>query len=209
MRAVFVRHGSTDDLEAGRIQSSYLGRLSEQGRREATVTQGALREEKFSRVFIADSERARETADIVLEGHVDTPRRCVKWLCERNYGDLVGWPSDEAVRQHNESPNPVLYRPCHGESLVDTWRRVRGSGNTFLWEKLSGEHVLFVGHGTVFKCLLMALENVFPERLDTYLSWGGGSFKNCSITRVLIGWSSDGCPKTIRKMLWNDVSHLS
>jgi broad specificity phosphatase PhoE len=209
LHITFLRHGSTETLEAGCIQHSFFGRLSERGQREAELARSALRESSFSQIVVADSDRAKETADIALVGfHDHVPRRYLKWLRERNYGDLVGSSNEEARRQHNESPDPVSFRPNRGESLRDTWERVRGSVRGLLLPEFFDQRILIVGHGTVSKCFLMVLENVFPKDLATYLSWGGGGFDNCSITEILVGWR-DGFPKTLEKLRWNDTSHLS
>lgn len=208
MRVIFVRHGSTTALDEGRIQHPVFGRLNECGRRQAEVTRDALQGENFFRIVVSDSERARETADIILAGnHRGVPMRYAKGLCERDYGNLVGQSADEARRQHNESCDPISFRPSGGESIADVWRRAEAEARLFLREEFSEKSVLFIGHGTIFKCFLMVLDGFFPKSINDYLSWGGGNFENCSVSEVLVGWKN-GFPKMSEKIRWNDTTHL-
>lgn len=209
LMVTFIRHGHTRVLGEGRIQHPVEGGLSDLGRMQAEATKTALSQEVFSRVLIANSERARETAGIVLGSDSAFPIRFIDDICERNYGFLTGKTQAEAVAFHEDSANPFLYRPEGGESLEDAFQRACRSIRALLDECFSGEYLLFFGHGTIWKCALMALSGIFPNNLHEYLEWESGGFKNCSITKISIRWGKDSLPFRAETFLWNDVSHLT
>lgn len=207
LKATFIRHGSTIFTEHGRLQHDIQGGLSPRGKYEAEATRDVLKKTKFSLAFVADSERARETADIILAYH-DMDVRYIKKLRERCCGNLIGKLYEEVRIEHLRHHDPIRFCPDEGESLIDAWERARAEARLLLREDFSGEHILLIGHGTLFKCMLMALENVSPKSIECFCEWGGGFLGNCSITTLIVGWKS-GFPTTVKKIYWNDTSHIA
>ena len=68
MKIYFVRHGETDWNKDRKIQGQVNISLNEFGRHLARETAKGLKEIPFAVCFTSPLDRARETAEIILEG---------------------------------------------------------------------------------------------------------------------------------------------
>lgn len=86
-KVVLIRHGETEWALAGRHTSFTDLSLTEKGREEASLLQGALNNWQFKQVFSSPLKRAFETCELagVADGVVVEPD-----LSEWNYGRYEG-----------------------------------------------------------------------------------------------------------------------
>ncbi len=158
-----VRHGSTEDLEAGRTQGQRRDSgLSPFGRQQVSALPTYLDERTFDVVYCSDLRRARETAEVLASGraeHVLIDQR----LRELDFGDWEGltlaeiaerWPGED-LRPYTVPHRVAAYG---GESI----RALRARAGSFLKdirEEYSEEEVMVVAHAQLLSALLcVALE---------------------------------------------------
>ena len=89
MKIYFVRHGETDWNKERKIQGQVDIPLNEFGRHLARETAKGLRDVPFDVCFTSPLGRARETAQIILQGR-DVPILEDKRILEMNFGVLEG-----------------------------------------------------------------------------------------------------------------------
>ena len=68
MKIYFIRHGETDWNTEIKLQGRTDISLNENGRKVAKWTRDAMRDIMFDVAFTSPLKRARETAEIILEG---------------------------------------------------------------------------------------------------------------------------------------------
>ena len=138
---VFETHSTSEDNERGIATGWHSGRLSQEGRRQATELGKRRRNDGIQTIFTSDLRRAVETVEIAL-GDTAIPILHDWRLRECDYGDQNGMPTTELhrkCRQYLDEPYP------HGES----WRQAIQRVSHFLedlhlrWER---KRVLVVGH---------------------------------------------------------------
>lgn len=86
MRLWLVRHGETEANVAGLYSGHAPTPLTEKGIGQAKTLHTLLRHAPFDRVLCSELERARHTAQLVLEGR-DTPQHILPELNEMYFGD--------------------------------------------------------------------------------------------------------------------------
>ncbi|SHE21976.1 histidine phosphatase family protein [methanotrophic endosymbiont of Bathymodiolus puteoserpentis (Logatchev)] len=118
-KVVLIRHGETEWALAGRHTSFTDLSLTEKGREEASLLQGALNNWQFKQVFSSPLKRAFETCELagVADGVVVEPD-----LSEWNYGryeglttaqiqkEVPGWNLFEQGCPEGDSPEEVCIR---------------------------------------------------------------------------------------------------
>lgn len=145
MRIYFVRHGQTEWNRMGKMQGHTDIALNEQGKAQARMTKEKLEGIRFDRVYCSPLTRAKETAQIIMEGWHLPLLEDVR-LCERNFG----------VYEGNYTKNLDYYElwkysdvpPFAGaEDSISFYRRVE----CFLDEIINDgdENILIVAHGGV------------------------------------------------------------
>jgi broad specificity phosphatase PhoE len=202
MRHIYlVRHGTTEYMEAHRVQGSTDSPLSPRGRQEASLTAAALQSVDFQAIFCSPLGRTRETADIICSSR-KIPLQILNDLREMDFGCMEG-----ASNVHSEyDMNPLekmharflflLMQLC-GESLKSVTRRARSS-----WETIDAScpdgTLLVVAHGVIINCLFAVLssENKRKNFKSVYL-------KPCSISEILLEEGKD--PAFLRV---NDADHI-
>ena len=89
MKLYLLRHGRTLWNEEGRLQGRTDVPLSEEGRRSALAAGAALGNVSFDAAFSSPLQRARETAELILQGKnvlIQTDAR----LIELSFGAAEG-----------------------------------------------------------------------------------------------------------------------
>ena len=185
MKIYFVRHGETDWNKERKIQGQVDIPLNEFGRHLARETAKGLRDVPFDVCFTSPLGRARETAQIILQGR-DVPILEDKRILEMNFGVLEGkccskegWDVPDSFQMFFD--DPVHYQaPEGGEDFQAVWERTGDFLNwLFAQEQYRDSTVLVTTHGAAMAGLL---NNLKKKPLAEY--WGVGVHKNCGVTEV-------------------------
>lgn len=188
-----IRHGETDWNREGKLQGRADIMLNENGRRAARLTREGLKDVPFDVAFTSPLKRAKETAEIILEGRdieIIEDERIIE-IC---FGKYEGTKTSEA----DENIEHFLYRPeyykaCeHGESLEELFERER----EFLEElcadpKYQDSTILISTHGAALSGLLCIIKE-WP--IADF--WKGGLHKNCGFSVIEV---KDGVPKIVKE----------
>lgn len=185
MKLYIVRHGETDWNKARKIQGQSDIPLNEFGRHLARETAKGLADVHFDLCFTSPLSRAKETAQIILDGRdvpiIEEPR-----IEEMAFGEYEGkccssegWELPEEFRRFFDGPD--RYRaPAGGEDFG----QVRDRTGEFLEDlardpKYEGKQILITTHGAALAGLLCYIRKA---PLSQY--WGAGVHKNCAVTEV-------------------------
>jgi broad specificity phosphatase PhoE len=158
-RVILARHGeserSVDGLTNGDPAVSVA--LTATGREEARRLGRELAEDAIDLCVTSEFERARETADLALEGR-DVPRLVLDELNDIRFGEFEGRPlTDYRAWAHAHGPEDVC---PGGESRAETVARyVRGYRTLLARPEAT---VLVVAHGLPVRYVLDALEGRNP-----------------------------------------------
>ncbi len=172
---VIVRHGQSQWNLENRFTGSVDTPLTDLGRHEAREAGTLLKNVSFGIGFTSVLQRAIETMDIILHetGQTDLPIERSAALNERMYGDLQGMDKAEAEKRFGAEQvfrwrRGYADQPPGGERLADTYNRtVPYFDATILPCLQAGQNVLVVAHGNSLRALLMRLEGISPEAIET------------------------------------------
>ena len=185
MKIYFVRHGETDWNKERKIQGQVDIPLNEFGRHLARETAKGLRDVPFDVCFTSPLGRARETAEIILQGR-DVPILEDKRILEMNFGVLEGkccskegWDVPDSFQMFFD--DPVHYQAPEGGEDFQAVRERTGDFLNWLFaqEQYRDSTVLVTAHGAAMAGLL---NNLKKKPLAEY--WGVGVHKNCGVTEV-------------------------
>lgn len=176
---ILVRHGQSlwnhEDRFAGWADIP----LTPEGEAEARRAGEWLKKDpegyRFDRAYTSMLARAQETLRIILEtiGQPNVPVERSAALNERHYGDLQGQKrADVSARVGAEQVRiwrrSYRTRPPGGESLEDTAARVLPYYHDRIEPHVrSGETVLVVAHGSTVRTLVMALDQLSEEAIES------------------------------------------
>ncbi|QJD79863.1 2,3-bisphosphoglycerate-dependent phosphoglycerate mutase [Spirosoma rhododendri] len=172
---VLVRHGQSQFNLENRFTGSVDTPLTKLGRHEAREAGILLKHDRFTIGFTSVLQRAIDTMSIILHetGQTDLPVERNAALNERMYGDLQGTNKEEAGKRFGDDQvyrwrRSYDERPPNGESLHDTVDRVVPYFEQQILPHLNrNEPVLIVAHGNSLRALLMRLEEISPEHIET------------------------------------------
>ena len=185
MKIYFVRHGETDWNKERKIQGQVDIPLNEFGRHLARETAKGLRDVPFDVCFTSPLGRARETAQIILQGR-DVPILEDKRILEMNFGVLEGkccskegWDVPDSFQMFFD--DPVHYQAPEGGEDFQAVRKRTGDFLNWLFaqEQYRDSTVLVTTHGAAMAGLLNNL-----KKKPLAESWGVGVHKNCGVTEV-------------------------
>lgn len=119
------RHGLTEHnknkIFCGRTDSP----LTQEGIRQAEELAEKLKDKKIDLGIYSNLSRAKDTLDIVLKYHPNTPKSPNSLILERDYGKLTGKSKAELNRLNPELTQKYRrswdYPPPNGESLKMVW----------------------------------------------------------------------------------------
>ena len=178
-----MRHGKTDWNELHKLQGRTDIPLNEEGRTMARQAREKYKDVSFDICYCSPLIRARETAEIVLQGR-NIPILYDDRLMEMNFGVYEG---TQNCLQILDSPVRVLFKdPAHyaavegGESLEELYART----GEFLKEVVepeleAGKDVLIVGHGAMNSSILCQVRKVPVEKF-----WDAG-IENCKLMKLI------------------------
>lgn len=163
MKLYILRHGRTPWNTEGRLQGRTDIALNEDGRRSALETGARLKEIPFAAAFSSPLLRAKETAELILQGR-DIPLQVDDRLIELSYGQAEGaclaeYPQwDRMIQQLFAVPEQDYLAPEGGESYADLLVRCCDFVNhVLLPHEKEWEHVLLVSHGGTVRGLFTAM----------------------------------------------------
>ncbi len=182
MRIYIIRHGETEWNVCGRLQGQTDIPLNENGIRLARVTGRALAVVPFDLAITSPLTRARQTAELVLEGR-DVSILEDSRIREISFGSWEGL----GCRSHNyEIPSdrfddffkdPFHFQPAEdGETIAELCARTRQ-----FWDELihtaayQDKTILIATHGCACRGIL---NNVYEEKENF---WRGKVPPNCAV----------------------------
>jgi broad specificity phosphatase PhoE len=159
-RAILARHGESTLSVLGRTNGdpSLAVGLTEVGRAQAQELGRELAADRIDLCVTSEFERARETAEIALEGR-GTPRLVLHELNDIRFGEFEGRAlTDYRAWAHAHGPNEPA--PGGGDSRAQTVARYVSGYRTILARP--EETVLVVAHGLPVRYVLDAVERRNP-----------------------------------------------
>ena len=144
-RAILARHGESERSVLGITNGdpAVAVGLTAVGREEALELGRSLADEAIELCVTSGFQRARETADLALEGR-DVPRLVLPELNDIRFGEFEGRPlTDYRAWAHSHGPEDVC--PGGGESRAQTVGRYVRAYRTILARP--EDTVLVVAHG--------------------------------------------------------------
>ncbi len=193
MKIYVLRHGETDWNRQRLLQGRSDIALNENGRRLAKETAEGMKDIPFDIVFTSPLKRAKETAQIVLNGR-DIPVIEDERIMEISFGVYEGKPWRK-TSEFSGDPNiynffnhPAQYRTVEeGESLEQLAKRTAEFMKDICSrEQLQDKTVLVSTHGAAARGLLNSL-----RQWDMDDFWGGRVAPNCGVAIIE---SHDGKP---------------
>lgn len=177
-----IRHGKTEWNEIHKLQGRTDIPLNEEGRVMAREAADRYKDIHFDICFCSPLVRARETAEILLEGR-DVPITFDDRLIEMSFGIYEGVENSFAV---GDCPvnvlfeHPEQYEPVpEGESLEQLYARtgefIADVVNPLLDE---GKDVLIVGHGAMNSSIVCQIKGVPLKDF-----WSAG-IENCKLMQL-------------------------
>ena len=195
MKIYFIRHGETDWNKEGRLQGRANIPLNENGRRVAELTREGLKQVKFDAAFTSPLIRARETAEIILEGRgieiQDEDR-----IIEVAFGEYEGAKKNEADENIERFfHKPECYKAENGAESIETLfaREKEFLNELFQSKKHQDSTILVSTHGAALSGIICVLKGY--EKKDF---WKEGLHKNCGITIVEV---TDGKPEILEQAI--------
>lgn len=178
-----MRHGKTDWNAQRRLQGRTDIPLNDEGRQMARQAAAECRGTHLDICFCSPLSRARETAEILLEGR-GIPIVPDDRLLEMRFGMYEG---AARVMDQKGSPmarlfeHPEAYEPVPGgESMDELFART----GAFLRETAApllaeGKDVLIIGHGAMNSSIICQVKHLPREKF-----WSGG-VENCQLIRLV------------------------
>jgi len=148
---IFIRHGTTEGLETGKLQGSTDSPLSRRGRQQAEMTARFLSSRQVGACFCSPQGRAMETAAIICQPLGLEPV-ILEDLREYDFGWLEGHRYFQPPRKHSsifiqlKSLARLLVAVLTGESLPHVRRRALQLWHFLLSQNLDGE-IILITHG--------------------------------------------------------------
>ena len=199
MRLYMVRHGETNWNKAKKVQGRADIPLNAYGRELAEKTAEGLRGISFDLAYTSPLSRAKETAQIVLQGRkihlIEEPQ--IQEICFGDYegivyrGEGLDPQSAEFVKFFDDTAN---YIPKgDGESVGQLMERVDGFLKALYQNpELQDKMILLSTHGAA----VTAMKNCIKNEWSPAKFWQMGVPKNCAVTIVEV---EGGIPKIIEE----------
>ncbi len=198
-RLVLIRHGESEANAANRFTGWSDPALTAVGRDQAGLVAHRMIEAGLypTRVFQSVLRRCSETVGVILEVMKlkSLTVTADPVLNERDYGALTGLNKGEAADRFGEEQVRQWRRsyaagPPEGESLRDTAARVLAYHlRTILPAAMAdGGTTLIVSHGNTLRALVMAIDGLDAEQIETFdLSTGATIVYALDATTAVVG----------------------
>lgn len=178
-----MRHGKTDWNAQGKLQGRTDIPLNDEGRKMAEAAYHECLDIHFDMCYTSPLIRARETADIVLNGR-NIPIIVDERLVEMSYG---GYEGVADIYNMPDSPINVLfdeperYESTEGsESFEELFSRTASFISEVLMPEISkGRDILIVGHGALNSAIICQIKNLSISQF-----WSSG-LEQCKAMRLI------------------------
>lgn len=177
-----MRHGKTDWNAMYRLQGRTDIPLNEEGREMARKAREGSGEIHFDVCYCSPLSRARETAEIFLEGR-QVPILIDERLVEMSFGDFEGM---DHIYRHPENPMYPLFKdPPHYEAQcgAESFQELYARTGAFIREVIKpalaeGKDLLIVGHGAMNCSIINQMKNTPLENFWEHMH------DNCQLITV-------------------------
>jgi broad specificity phosphatase PhoE len=168
-RIYVLRHGETEWNAKGKIQGGGFDiPLNENGRTQAMAVKKAMEDIPLTLVASSTLSRARETADILREGHPACQRILDAGFKEMSFGEFEGLAAhslelDPKVKSRfkrigEEIKHDIEAKfPGGGESTAEVEKRSTKALDKILQDFPEEKHIAVVSHGRTNKVLLASV----------------------------------------------------
>lgn len=179
-----IRHGKTDWNVCHRLQGRTDIPLNDEGREMARKAREEYKDVHFDICFCSPLIRARETADILLEGRgvpIVTDKR-LEEMCFGVYEGMQDIFSIPDCPMNTFFFSPEKYTtPVEGaESMEELFARTGEFLETAVFPLLKeGKDVLIVGHGAMNSSIVCRVRNMPLEKF-----WSAG-IENCKLMKLM------------------------
>ncbi|MCV2356807.1 histidine phosphatase family protein [Paucibacter sp. B2R-40] len=197
-----IRHGETEWNRVKRIQGHTDIALSDLGLAQVRLLGLALQEQSIDAIYTSDLQRARQTAQAVIElaPHTGLNLRLDPQLRERSFGSFEGLTWEEIAARWPDQSERWRKRDAEfgaegGETLGEFYQR-SVAALTRIAMRHPGQTIVVVTHGGVLDCLYRAATGLGLQAPRTWV------LGNAAVNRLLftpVGFSLIG---------WSDASHL-
>ena len=162
---LYVRHGETIFNVTNKSQGACDSPLTENGINQARQCSSRLKTMDIYKCYCSTSERATDTANIVLENRSIsiTP---LKGLKEMSFGYLEGSDLIVPNSEMGKCWNAKDFTKYNGENRESFENRIRDTYQRIVDESKDGETILIVSHRGYFNYMLEALFNVSLDELE-------------------------------------------
>lgn len=167
-----LRHGQTDWNVEGRLQGTSDIPLNETGLKQAQAAAAAIKADEWDLVVTSPLQRARQTAQQIVDLHSLGELAVDGRLLERAFGEAEGL----SYEQWKTLYDPAIGVPG-GENLEQLEERAKRMLSEFA-DEFSGRRVLAVSHGAYIRKLVRIASN---KRLPLE----GERFANTSLTKLV------------------------
>jgi broad specificity phosphatase PhoE len=160
----FIRHGQSEANRGGWFAGHVDSPLTRLGETQAVAARSVLAAVDFTRAFASDLQRARRTAELLLQ-HTGVALQTTPALRERSCGH---WER-RAITEIEAAGDLATFttwtgRPGGGESLRDTAVRAL----SFLAAIDDGQNTLVVAHGALLRATLGVLDGMDPTAIGSW-----------------------------------------
>jgi broad specificity phosphatase PhoE len=157
-RLLLVRHGATEDFEAGRLQGQRRnGGLSAAGRAQVERLAASLAGLKIAVIYSSDLARAAESAAL-LQREVQAPLRLDARLREADFGAWEGMRRAELQASYPDEPFPLYGVPYaaarYGGEPVDALFARARAAYTEIVAKHAGDQIMIVAHAHLLSAVI-------------------------------------------------------
>ena len=162
---LYVRHGETIFNVTNKSQGACDSPLTENGINQARQCSNRLKTMHIDKCYCSTSERATDTANIVLENR-NVSIIPLKGLKEMSFGYLEGSDLTVPNSEMGKCWNAKDFTKYNGENRESFENRIRDTYQRIVDESKDGETILIVSHRGYFNYMLEALFNVSLDELE-------------------------------------------
>ena len=175
MVLIVLRHGESEWNKLNKFTGLTDVLLSDNGKKEATISGEILNGCKFDHIFASNLTRTIQTAEIIANSqHYTNPIISIDGFRERDYGDLTGKNKTELIQEYGDKQvkswrRSYLDAPPNGENLEQVQKRVGQSYDVIIKHLIQQDkNVLIVAHGNSLRALFVHLGLETIETIERF-----------------------------------------
>ncbi len=175
LRLLLVRHGETGWNNLSKFQGQIDVPLNDVGKSQAAKTGAFLQSLKIDFACSSSMERARQTAEIILQHHQNLELELLQDLKEINHGLWQGKTETEIEQEYPGElkrwrTNPAEMQMPQGESLKQLWHRSHNCWLSIVETALRHKHstVIVFAHGDINQTLICHILGLLPEKFWSF-----------------------------------------